>query len=77
MMKDIYIDDKYMLNNAQEAKEYYFECMKKKINSKVKQACEMGERTTEIKLVPKCMHEELVNMGYKVIGTPEHTIISW
>ncbi|GAA0082430.1 MULTISPECIES: hypothetical protein [Clostridium] len=76
-MWDKYIDDKLIMNSAREAEEYYFECIRRNINNKIKQACEEGNRSTDIKLIPNNIQQELRDIGYAIINTSQNTIIRW
>ncbi|HDI3055707.1 TPA: hypothetical protein PL548_001381 [Clostridium botulinum] len=76
-MWDNYIDNKLIMNSAREAEEYYFECIRGNINNKIKQACEEGKRSTDIKLPPNNIQQELKDIGYEIINTSQNTIIRW
>lgn len=76
-MWDCYIEDKLIMKSAKEAEEYYFECIRRSINNKIKQACEAGERSTDIKLPPNNIQQELKDIDYKIITTSQNIIIKW
>ncbi|EKO1913618.1 hypothetical protein PZQ55_002706 [Clostridium botulinum] len=43
----------------------------------MKSAKEAGERSTDIKLPPNNIQQELKDIGYKIITTSQNIIIKW
>lgn len=78
-MWDKYIDNKLIINSAKEAEEYYFECIRRNINNKIKQACENGDRKLHVNFyIPEKIKEEIKSLGYKLatnINNKEELII--
>lgn len=77
MWNEFIINGEYRINNAKEAEEYYIECIRRKIDNKIKQACENERNSCDVKKINKDIQKELEDLGYEVINTMENTIIKW
>ncbi|MBD5572384.1 hypothetical protein [Clostridium botulinum] len=70
-------NEEYVIKDAERSRKYYFYRLRIKINHKISRACEAGERSIDVSLLPNNIQKELEDIGYEIINTEQNTIIQW